>query len=665
MPVNPTYPGVYIEEIPSGVRTITGVATSITAFIGRTLRGLENEPTIINSFSDFERMFGGLDVDYPMSYAVRDFYLNGGSQAIIVRLFNDGSLKAKKEAGQSLQDPANAVLKAIKDAKAQVGATVDSLKQAARAKADNIKKDDPKPYSDEGKKAADNVAKAAEQAAAAQDSSIDKVVEAAKKAVKLISDEAKAAREAVKVPPNRKAIKEIVIQKAATSGQKDKTFVLEASSPGAWGNNLSVKIDYEGITKDVADRYNLTEDSLFNLTIIENPPKGPREVIRNVSIQKDAGSRRLDRVLEQESQLVRVQTGGIVESENVMTRPEATPDEENPGNADLELKDLEELKFKGGDKSELLEPINFDLKRDDSDQPISKTGLYALDKADLFNLLCIPPEVRTENTNVQIYQLALPYCVKRRAMLIVDPPAEWGAHKETAASKAKAGLSELNLSGTDARNAILYFPRVIQADPLREGQLDTFVPCGILAGVMARTDTQRGVWKAPAGIDAALNGIVGLQANLSDDENGMLNPLGINCLRNFPVYGRVVWGARTLRGADQLADEYKYVPVRRLLLFLQESLYRGTQWVVFEPNDEPLWSQIRLNLGAFMQNLFKQGAFQGKTPKEAYFVKCDSETTTQNDINLGIVNIVIGFAPLKPAEFVIIKFQQIAGQIAT
>jgi hypothetical protein len=126
-----------------------------------------------------------------------------------------------------------------------------------------------------------------------------------------------------------------------------------------------------------------------------------------------------------------------------------------------------------------------------------------------------------------------------------------------------------------------------------------------------------------------------------------------------------VWGARTLRGADAATDEYKYVPVRRLALFLEETLYRNTQWVVFEPNDEPLWSQIRLNIGAFMQDLFRQGAFQGATPQKAYFVKCDSETTTQSDIDHGIVNILVGFAPLKPAEFVIIKIQQIAGQLGT
>ena len=127
--------------------------------------------------------------------------------------------------------------------------------------------------------------------------------------------------------------------------------------------------------------------------------------------------------------------------------------------------------------------------------------------------------------------------------------------------------------------------------------------------------------------------------------------------------GRIVWGARTLQGDDRLASEWKYVPVRRTALYIEESLFRGTQWVVFEPNDEPLWAQIRLNVGSFMHDLFRQGAFQGTTPKDAYFVKCDKETTTQSDINHGIVNIVVGFAPLKPAEFVIIKLQQMAGQI--
>src|SRR6185295_1104601 len=202
------------------------------------------------------------------------------------------------------------------------------------------------------------------------------------------------------------------------------------------------------------------------------------------------------------------------------------------------------------------------------------------------------------------------------------------------------------------------------ADPLNQFRPRDCGNSGTMAGLYARTDNDRGVWKAPAGIDATLRNVNELSYVLTDPENGTLNPLGIDCLRTFPIIGTVSWGSRTLDGADALASEWKYVPVRRFALFLEESLFRGTKWVVFEPNDEPLWAQIRLNLGAFMQNLFRQGAFQGSTPRDAYFVKCDKETTTQNDIDLGIVNVVVGFAPLKPAEFVVIQLQQMAGQIA-
>jgi phage tail sheath protein FI len=294
----------------------------------------------------------------------------------------------------------------------------------------------------------------------------------------------------------------------------------------------------------------------------------------------------------------------------------------------------------------------------------AQTGLYALEQADLFNLLCIPPRTLDEAVadsagGRTLLQNALAYCEERRAMLLVDPPTGW--KKIADVTNRGAGVDSLGLR---SQNAVIYFPRVKLPDPKRDFRLEEFPPSGIMAGIYARTDVQRGVWKAPAGIDAVLSGVSQLSYTMTDKENGILNPIGVNCLRTFPVYGNIAWGARTLKGADEMASEWKYVPVRRLALFLEESLYRGTKWVVFEPNDEPLWSQIRLNIGAFMNNLFRQGAFQGSSPAEAYFVKCDKETTTQNDINLGIVNIVVGYAPLKPAEFVIIKFQQIAGKIA-
>jgi len=250
------------------------------------------------------------------------------------------------------------------------------------------------------------------------------------------------------------------------------------------------------------------------------------------------------------------------------------------------------------------------------------------------------------------------YCEERRAFAIVDLPSATDTVDE-----ARTWLS--SNASLRHKNAAAYFPRFVGSDPLQNFRQRQFPASGAVAGVYARTDTERGIWKAPAGTDAVVRGSQGLAITLSDPENGALNPLGLNSLRTFAVFGTVVWGARTLVGADQLASEWKYVPIRRLALFIEESLYRGTKWVVFEGNDEPLWAQIRLNVGAFMQTLFRQGAFQGTSPREAYFVKCDKETTTQNDIDRGVVNILVGFAPLKPAEFVVLRIQQIAGQIET
>jgi phage tail sheath protein FI len=310
-------------------------------------------------------------------------------------------------------------------------------------------------------------------------------------------------------------------------------------------------------------------------------------------------------------------------------------------------------KMEGADGLPLTNAANF--TQDGAET--SKKGLYALEQVDLFNILCIPPYNSAENIDTALISAAAAYCEKRRAMLLVDSPREWN-------SKEKA-KTLFNGIGTQSKNAALFFPRLKQPNSLRNDQMEDFAPCGAVAGIFARTDMHRGVWKAPAGLDASLVGVPQLSVSLTDAENGELNPLGINCLRALPPAGRVVWGARTLQGDDRLASEWKYIPVRRTALFIEESLFRGLKWAVFEPNDEPLWSQIRLNAGAFMHGLFRQGAFQGATPREAYFVKCDRETTTQSEIDSGIVNVVVGFAPLKPAEFVVIKLQQIAGQVQT
>jgi len=300
---------------------------------------------------------------------------------------------------------------------------------------------------------------------------------------------------------------------------------------------------------------------------------------------------------------------------------------------------------------------------DDAAGPTGKQGMYALEDRDIFNLLVIPPLAFGTDVSDTTWAHAAEYCRERRAFLIIDPPDGTTTPPATTAGVGFDALAAtLSPGSLDAQYAGYFFPRFNAINPLT-GVPQEFAPSGAIAGIFARTDASRGVWKAPAGLEAGLNGILELVYNVTDGENGALNQVGVNCLRTFNLMGSVVWGSRTVQGSDALASDWKYIPVRRLALYIEESLFRGTQWVVFEPNDEPLWAQIRLAIGAFMQNLFRQGAFQGRTPREAYFVKCDSETTTQNDINLGIVNILVGFAPLKPAEFVIIKIQQMAGQV--
>ncbi|MEV3993819.1 phage tail sheath C-terminal domain-containing protein [Streptomyces sp. NPDC049837] len=549
MPVRATYPGVYINEVKSRVRTITGVPTSIAAFVGAAPRGPADRPVHITSWGDYETQFGGLNVDSPMSYAVHQFYLNGGAEAEIVRL----------------------------------------------------------------------------------------------------------------VPQQAKTVEFRVGKK---SQGDDKRPLLRAASAGKWALSLRARVDHDNIPDG--------EDQLYNLTL-RDCGTGAEESYRNISADSTS-PRSLKKVLSGSRLVVVADEGqGRPQAHDAPKRssddPLACPPEggepgaaqaegsngdgEGEGEAQLDL-------FSAPDVPTGEQPDESTLVAGDYlGSAAAKTGIHQLLKTDIFNLLCLPecpPEALTD---------ALELCIERRAILLVDPPTAWSDGSLDLNGIARNALNNMPVRGDSAKNAALYFPRVMVPDRRRDGEIRAFPPCGVMAGVLARTDAQRGVWKAPAGTDASLNGVIGLEMPLTDRENGMLNPLGVNCLRQLPVLGPVAWGARTARGADRLADEWKYLPVRRLALFVEESLFRGTQWVVFEPNDEPLWSSIRLNVGAFMNSLFREGAFQGRTPDEAYLVKCDRENNPQNDVDRGIVNIQVGFAPLKPAEFVIIHIEQLAGQIQT
>ncbi|HYJ78351.1 MAG TPA: phage tail sheath subtilisin-like domain-containing protein, partial [Longimicrobiaceae bacterium] len=400
--------------------------------------------------------------------------------------------------------------------------------------------------------------------------------------------------------------------------------------------------DQDGITDEVARGYGVPRETLLNLTVTLNLGGGvvQTETYPLVSVSPAAGSDRLDRVLQTRSAYVR------------WTLPET------PAQIALGAGQLLAATAAGGDDGAAL--ADADLAPADG----QRTGIYALDGCDLFNLLCIPPDSPALGQDAlnRVWNAAAHYCVARRAFLLVDPPAAWAAAVSGGDVDA-VRIDDLGSYADEGRNAAVYFPALVESDPLAGGGTAVFAPSGAVAGVIARTDAGRGVWKSPAGVtDGALSGVRGLQVTLTDEQNGMLNPQGINCLRTFPVYGSVVWGSRTLKGADLLEDDYKYLSVCRLALYIEESVYRGTAWTVFQPSGEPLWSSLRLSVGGFMAALYGQGAFAGGSAPEAYFVTCDATTTTPADIESGVVNVVVGFAPLRPAEFLVLAFALQAGQ---
>jgi uncharacterized protein len=726
MPVSPTYPGVYIEEVPSAVRTISGVATSITAFVGRALRGPTDKPLRISSWGDFERKYGGLWQESMLGYSVSQYFLNGGIDAVIARVHNDG-IKASVDtspatgdwellvsafgaAGNNLRlsvthnddgtinirvdstsdggiswtevDPGNAALQNIDTSTLTAGQAIGATGLVLGA---TIPSRRPAVVTNQrlggGIDAADATVSIPGAPSGtltfvsafsgevgnhlvaivspATDGTSDYDLE-----VRLLAGDGTVVEQGIWINltagsgtlgaatgtqfidattavPTTVPVVDAGIERAFAGGvdgaqasilvsAEGTDIAYEAASEGTWGNRLQVRVDHS--TKDAAD----PSPALVNLTVQEVDDSGrvvAQEVHRNVSVSP-SHARFIRTILDQESDLIRIQG----------------PDSGLPSGRPVAggFNALE-----GGSDGAALDAASYI----DPALEGAKQGLWLLERTDLFNLLVVPPMTRTDDVPAAVWTTAMAYCKARRAMLVVDAPASWDSKDDVT-----GGLDGFGMQGDNATNATMLFPRVKIADPLAEYRLADFAPSGAYAGVVARTDVQRGIWKAPAGTDATLTGVRGLASSLTDNEHGQINPLGVNVIRAFPVIGHVVWGARTIRGADALASEWKYVPVRRLALYIEESLYRGTQWAVFEGNDAPLWSQLRLNIGAFMHNLFRQGAFQGSSPRDAYLVKCDGETTTQNDIDRGVVNVVVGFRPLKPAEFVILKISQLAGQ---
>jgi Bacteriophage tail sheath protein len=666
-----TYPGVYIQELPSAVHTITGVATSIAAFVGYTARGIDNRAQAVYSFSDFERLYGGLASNSELSYAVQQFFTNGGTQAYVVRTPmhypTSGTPVPYAEVAIASGELTFAALSSGQWANNQVLVDVD-----VQGLDLSVATGDPLAFN----------------------LTITDLMDATSEyfpSVTLNSAAQNFVAAVVNDPDNGSQLVSVKTNLPSTPTALVVTGILGTALTITGAGSVDASLGGGTATATADCNLVLTLPHISSTPVTIKVIGNGNSISQTVSglaaqLQQAIANWLMVNVSGASVSCTAAPSGtgtGIRVNVLLPNQPDAvitfgSPATGHDAATALGLKTPGNINVAhytlGGSTQHPLAsitctpataPSGLPQSAELIGDPLAFSGIYALTKVDLFNLLSIPEAARSlpgnpnsadPNINaVEIYSAAIALCDLRRAMLLIDPPPN---------VTTVAGAVDWKSSGigvVDA-NGAAFWPRLRLAGALNNGQLRTFAPSGVVAGVYARTDATRGVWKAPAGIEATLNGVQSMTYNLSDQENGSLNPLGLNCFRTFPLYGPLLWGARTLRGADALTDQWKYVPVRRTALFLEESLYRGTKWVVFEPNDEPLWAAIRLNVGSFMDSLFKKGAFQGVTATQAYFVKCDSETTTQQDIDSGIVNILVGFAPLKPAEFVVIQIEQLTGQ---
>jgi uncharacterized protein len=535
MPVTPTYPGIYIDEILSNSHTIAAAPTSVTVFIGythpfKTLPQNYGAAIEIFSFSDYEREFGGLfDVDWladDVGRAVFQFFANGGAVAYIVALQPQFHLLS----GTTSAIAAPTLL---------LGTSATGIVFTGREPVDSY----------------------------------------------------------------HQLTVSLTNLKATISG-----------------GDLDLA--------DITIGYGSRAETFRRVTLNATPPAADA----NNTIEK-----RLGTAASPVSSLVTVAPPGAG------AYPTKWPSALGPTALDGALPTTPFTTYLPGDFSDAFEPDK------------------ALDKIPVFNLLLTPGI-----WDSGVVSEALAVAERKRAFMIVDPPAD------SVADPTGFPLPMIGDIMSDAvpnrvipksENGALYFPFLRASDPGSGAPL-LIPPSGFVAGVIAREDTNRGVWKAPAGYEALVQNTLGVASSgrMTDPRQGTLNPIGVNCLRTLPGIGTVVFGARTLVAANPAFQQYRYVPVRRMTLFLEQSLLASLGWVIFEPNDTPLWVSIKTTIDNFLLGLFNQGAFQGSSPSQAFQVSCDATTTTPDDQANGIVNIVVAFAPLKPAEFVIIKIAQLAGQ---
>ncbi len=623
-----------------------GASTSVAATLGYFRRGPLDTPLLLSNLEDLEREFGGLHPDDEAGYAIRQFFLNGGSNAWVVRVASGTPRAAsvdlgvngtadvltatagRRVGGRSVEDPGvwgdNVRLVVDYDTRDRADTTLFNLTVFEVERRDGRR----------------NMVRSERY------TNISTVPGTLGAAVDLVNETSKLVQlTAFGGLPARP------VQSGTTGGPVDPAAVFAPTS------TLNVHID--GGSAQVATLDTIPAGTTFTegavalgqaleraINLTGELAGEPALAGASVTIQGDrfrvlaGGGDKAD--FDPSITITFTENGVTTAADLGLLAAEANVQEYSLGGAGG-------FQTNGVTGNDGTAPDRAALLGDFDD----RLGLYALHEVGEFNILLIPGAVAQHMTNddaASVYTAAESFCESQRAFLIVDVPA--GIDEVQA---LQDWIDDRNIRHP---NAAVYFPRIHASDPLADGGVVSFGASGTMAGVYARTDRERGVWKAPAGPNAVLRNVQGFDALLTEPENAQLNQVAINALRQFPMGEPVAWGARTLNGADVSASEWRYVAVRRLALFVEESLRRGLRLVVFEPNGEPLWSHIRHKVGAFMEDLFRKGAFQGSSPRDAYFVKCDNDTTTQNDVNLGVVNTLVGFAPLRPAEFVTVTIQQ-------
>ena len=652
-----TAPGVYVEEIPSGVRPIEVAGTSTAAFFGEAERGPIGGVTKVFGFTEFETLYGTfLDGGRYLAHAVYAYFNNGGGACYVGRV-----APGAQTAAVTVLDRNGAPQDSLTFAASSPGAwgndvmvIVDSTTASDAGNLFYLAVYRDSPEIGEPPVLLESYADLSMDPD--EPGYVETVVNSLSVYVRVAVNTASTSQ-----LNGYSESAEIIVDGADLLGANQRQFRININGDGFRTVDLTDEIDantpdlsdpaavattIENVIQGLAPLRDSTDpDSYTGATATFTTTTAPDGVLRITAGGPAAAS---SRVLVQDAPDPLVNAAGIL---GLGPRNGGT---EVYGAANMRPQDTpaDDFYFLGDDT--VAGAVSAVALGTNGTTPQDIDFILAFPLLDTIrdvSLLAVPG-IGSE----AVVDAGMGYCAGR-PLSDIFYVGDMDALDDT---RAEAVTFRDTLNNPNSYGAV-YFPWLLTLDPTGQSEEPIRVPpSGFITGLYGRIDSRRGVWKAPAGTEAILAGPVGLTAELTDGEHGDLNntPKSVCVIRRFPTTGIVAWGARTVSSDP----EYKYIPVRRTAIMLRVSIYNGIQWAVFEPNDEPLWASLRLNIGAFMGLLFRRGAFQGSSPSEAYFVKCDSETTTQADIDLGIVNVLVGFAPLKPAEFVVVRIQQLAGQ---